>query len=264
VSAELRRDWLTGVGVAGTILIASGAFVLSFTALTDLAASAGIRPSLTWIWPLIVDGLIVVSTIGAVALAGRTGVWYCWMLLIGASGLSVTANAIHATLHATAVAGWLASVIAAVPPLVLLAVTHLTVVIGRPTPTQPVNQPPNHQAVTTDQTKTVPDHNAPLSPVKTPADNLANPTLKPTNPDVPPSAQNSVTPRDFVISYLRAHGRIAPANQVTQAGLNSGFTAEQIRVARRRCNPPITSTATADGWIWAIDDTKAKLAPATT
>jgi len=74
---------------------------------------------------------IVVSTIDAVALAGRRDSYYLWLLLIGASALSVTANAIHASLYATRVAPWLASLIAAVPPLVLLASTHLTVVLGR-------------------------------------------------------------------------------------------------------------------------------------
>lgn len=254
MNTESRRTWLTGVGVGGTILIAAGAFVLSFTALTDLAGAAGIRPGLTWIWPLIVDGLIVVSTIGAVALAGRDGVWYCWSLLILASGLSVTANAIHATLHATQVAGWLASVIAAVPPLVLLAVTHLTVIIGKPAPDDHPAKPfVSRRDADTTRTRQARHQNLVPASVESPS-NIVTLAASPGEPDRLPHVPSGLTARDFVVGYLRAKGGTAPANQVTQAGRDAGFTTEQMRVARRRCTPPITSTDTPNGWTWTIEE----------
>ncbi|MCI2264842.1 DUF2637 domain-containing protein [Sediminivirga luteola] len=119
--------------VAGTVFIAGGAFWLSFTALADLAARSGVGGSQAWAWPLIVDGIIVVATVAVVALAGQRSAWYPWALLIGGAAVSVTANAIHAVVAADAdVPGVLAAAVAAVPPVVLLAITHLTVILTRP------------------------------------------------------------------------------------------------------------------------------------
>ncbi|MFB7891198.1 DUF2637 domain-containing protein [Microbacterium sp. NPDC056044] len=116
--------------VAGTIFIAIGAFWLSFTALADLAHRSGIAANQAWAWPLIVDGIIVVGTVSVVALAGDRDAWYPWMLLIAGAAASVAANAIHAIVAADSdVPPVLAASVAAVPPLVLLAITHLTVVL---------------------------------------------------------------------------------------------------------------------------------------
>lgn len=119
--------------VAGTVFIAAGAFWLSFTALADLARRSGIDAGQAWAWPLIVDGIIVVSTVAVVALARQRSAWYPWVLLAAGALVSVTANAIHAVIAADAdVPGLLAASVAAVPPLVLLAITHLTVILTRP------------------------------------------------------------------------------------------------------------------------------------
>ena len=122
--------------VAGTVFIAAGAFWLSFTALADLARRSGIDAGQAWAWPLIVDGIIVVATVAVVALARQRSAWYPWVLLAAGALVSVTANAIHAVVAADAdVPGVLAASVAAVPPLVLLAITHLTVILTRPTTT---------------------------------------------------------------------------------------------------------------------------------
>lgn len=137
--------------ITGTVFIAVGAFWLSFTALADLARRSGIEAGQAWAWPLIVDGIIVVATVAVVALASQhRPTWYPWTLLAAGAVVSVTANAIHAIIAAdTDVPSVLAASVAAIPPLVLLAITHLTVILTRPiTPT-------------TEATETVPD----LSPV---------------------------------------------------------------------------------------------------
>jgi hypothetical protein len=122
----------------GTILIAAGAFWLSFTALSDLADRSGVDRGQAWAWPLIVDGLIVVATVAVVALDGRRAAWYPWLLLMAATAVSVTANALHATVAADPdVPDMLAGCVAAVPPMVLLASTHLTVVLVRSHRTPP-------------------------------------------------------------------------------------------------------------------------------
>lgn len=116
----------------GTVLLAAGAFVLSFTALRDLAQRSGIDPELAWLWPLIVDGIIVVATISVFALADTRVIWYPWLLLILGAGVSVAANAIHAVMAAApGVSPVLAGAVASVPPIVLVASTHLTALLIR-------------------------------------------------------------------------------------------------------------------------------------
>jgi DNA-binding NarL/FixJ family response regulator len=125
---------VVGVGVAGNVFIAAGAFRLSFAALADLAHRAGLDASEAWVWPLIVDGVIVVATVAVVALHqhGLVATRYPWVLLLAATGVSVTANATHALVTADAsVPTIVAACVAAVPPLVLLATTHLTVELIR-------------------------------------------------------------------------------------------------------------------------------------
>lgn len=130
--------WVAATAVTGTIFIALGAFWLSFTSLADLAGRAGIGIGQAWVWPLIVDGIIVVATISVVVLApyGRQATWYPWALLVAGAVVSVSANATHATVTAQeSVPRLLAAAVSAVPPLVLLAITHLTVELTRPTHT---------------------------------------------------------------------------------------------------------------------------------
>lgn len=129
-----------GVAVAGTVLIALGAFWLSFTSLAALARGCGIPAGRAWIWPLIVDGVIVVATVSVVAMSGggwdRWAVRYPWMLLLSGACVSVLANASHAVIALNAqTPSVLAALVAAVPPVVLVAITHLTVKLThRPIP----------------------------------------------------------------------------------------------------------------------------------
>lgn len=137
------HGWAVVMAASGTVAIGAGAFWLSFVALADLAERSGIARGQSWIWPLLVDGLIVVATVAVVALDGRRAAWYPWALLIGGAGVSVTANAAHAILAADlAVPAMLAAVVAAIPPLVLLAATHLTVVLTRKADDEPLPTAP--------------------------------------------------------------------------------------------------------------------------
>ncbi|MBX3193678.1 MAG: DUF2637 domain-containing protein [Microbacteriaceae bacterium] len=134
VSPRSRRLAVV-TAITGTVFIASGAFWLSFTALADLARRSGIDAGQAWAWPLIVDGIIVVATVAVVALASQSRpTWYPWTLLAAGAIVSVTANAIHAIIAAdTDVPSLLAASVAAIPPLVLLSITHLTVTLTRTT-----------------------------------------------------------------------------------------------------------------------------------
>lgn len=112
-----------------TVGIGIASFVLSFTALTDLAVRAGIPRNLAWLWPLIVDGTILQATMAVVALAGFEGQErnrrYFWVVLSASALVSVVANGWHAVLPAAApLSPWLAVAIAVVAPVSLLASTH--------------------------------------------------------------------------------------------------------------------------------------------
>jgi hypothetical protein len=119
--------------VGATVLIAIGAFVLSFAALADLAQRSGIEPRLAWIRPIIVDGMIVASTVAIVALNGhgRRAMMYPWSLLFFGAIVSTAANSVHAILTVDKMASGIppivSALVAAMPPVVLLAITHLTV-----------------------------------------------------------------------------------------------------------------------------------------
>jgi len=136
-----RGDRGTGVSrpvivlaVTGTILLALGAFWLSFTTLQDLAILSGIPAGQAWVWPLIVDGVILEATISVVALrnSAPAAKRFAWLLLAAGAGVSVAANVTHAILGSdTQVPALIAAVVASVPPLVLLAMTHLTVELTR-------------------------------------------------------------------------------------------------------------------------------------
>jgi hypothetical protein len=123
-------------GIIGTVFLGISAFWLSYRSLTHLAEMSSIADP--WLWPLIVDGIIVVATVAAVAMAGRYGAWYPWLLLICGAVVSVTANAIQAAMTPDlAVPHALAATASSIPPIVLLAVTHLTVVLSRPAEFKP-------------------------------------------------------------------------------------------------------------------------------
>lgn len=122
-----------GTAVGATVLIAIGAFVLSFAALTDLAERSGIQSNLAWIWPIIIDGMIVAATVAIVALNGfnRRAMIYPWSLLFFGAIVSTAANSTHAILTVDSIVNGVpplvSALVAAMPPIVLLAITHLTV-----------------------------------------------------------------------------------------------------------------------------------------
>ncbi|AEL17771.1 excisionase [Mycobacterium phage Turbido] len=119
-----RRKVAVGVATAGTIAVGGLAFALSFTALSDLAVTHGVTPGQSWMLPLVIDGGIIVATMATVAL--RQHGWYAWTLLLLSSMVSVAGNVAHAQPH-----GPVGMFIAAIPPLWLLAATHLTVLLYR-------------------------------------------------------------------------------------------------------------------------------------
>ncbi|MGW0660126.1 DUF2637 domain-containing protein [Streptodolium elevatio] len=84
------RAAVGGLAVAG--------FVLSYDALRQMAAAAHVRPVLTWLFPLIVDGFIAygVRALLLMRRARPAARAYVWLLLAVATGASIWANVLHA------------------------------------------------------------------------------------------------------------------------------------------------------------------------
>ncbi|WP_370185720.1 DUF2637 domain-containing protein [Rhodococcus wratislaviensis] len=131
------------VAISIAVGITTGAFVLSFAVQRDLALQAGIPHYLTWIFPAIVDGAILGATISVVALSkiggSATGKRFFLWLAVVVVFISVFGNAYHARrageeaarniaagidLGFTPLTPTGASLIAIIPPLLVLAFTH--------------------------------------------------------------------------------------------------------------------------------------------
>ncbi|QOV99489.1 DUF2637 domain-containing protein [Rhodococcus pyridinivorans] len=122
-----QRDTLAlGLAALAAVAVAGTGFWRSFTALADLAVTYGVPASQAWTLPIAVDGLVVVSTVAAVA--RRSARWYAWFLLVVGTVASVVGNGIHAWLIS---ASWIGVGIAVLPPLVTLAAVHLAILLAR-------------------------------------------------------------------------------------------------------------------------------------
>lgn len=131
----LRRTRRGAVGV--TVFIAIGSFGLSFYSLWDMASQLAWPGYIAWLWPLIVDGMIIVATMSLVAFGGYAGqksnVIYSWSVLVFGAVVSMSANFIHPLLpHLTGqgqgsvtAGSWLGAGVSCVPPVALLACSHL-------------------------------------------------------------------------------------------------------------------------------------------
>jgi len=129
------------ISVATVMMLAAGAAVLSFAGLRELALQAGFPPELAWMFPIIVDGLVLAGSLGVIsaALAGvRTA--YFWFLTLLGVFISVVGNI------ASAADDVLSQAVHAAPPLIfalsvegLLKVYRHAVTHGEPSPPAPSN-----------------------------------------------------------------------------------------------------------------------------
>ncbi|CAM3270177.1 uncharacterized protein DUF2637 [Williamsia muralis] len=121
--------------IAVTTLLALGSFILSFSALWDIATEIWPQRELSWIAPVIVDGTILQATISLVAAAGdesRRSRQFFWFLLTTAAAISIAGNALHAYISETARLDPMVAVIGGtIPPAFLLLSTHGLVLLLR-------------------------------------------------------------------------------------------------------------------------------------
>jgi len=117
--STLRLAALTAV-VAGVVLLAAAAFVLSYPGIHSVALQAGVSPNLAKLYPVIFDAMLVVAGAAAMALRGA-GWWsrfYAWACLIVLLAAVAIGDAVHAT--GTALPDRATRAAVAVTPWVLL------------------------------------------------------------------------------------------------------------------------------------------------
>jgi hypothetical protein len=127
-----------------TVGIAIAAFVLSFTSLRNVAGLSAWPGWPSWLWPLILDGIIVLATLGIVALAPYRDQLhnrvFLWVVLCSAALVGVGGNALHAWLFSAHLVIWMrwgSAGLACVPPVALLATTHILAILWQFNPTSP-------------------------------------------------------------------------------------------------------------------------------
>jgi hypothetical protein len=115
VLSERATRALNRSTTGGVIGLAIAGFSMSYEALHSLALTQGVPAPLAWMWPLVVDGFIVVASLSVVrAVADRGHAAYPWLLVLAFSSISVAFNVVHAA--PTLVARF----VAAIPPAALV------------------------------------------------------------------------------------------------------------------------------------------------
>lgn len=135
LSKALRVIRVLALTITG--LVGAAAAALSFASLADLAARAGYPAELSYLWPGIVDGTILLASMAIVVVGPHGGLQranrrFFWLVLATAAVVSVGGNVVHALLpHGASLPYWLAVPIAMVAPLSLLGNVHTATILGR-------------------------------------------------------------------------------------------------------------------------------------
>jgi hypothetical protein len=116
----MNGRWIYHISAAGVLVLAAAAFTLSYDALHQLALDNRVRPALAWLWPVVIDGTIVVALLTVLA-AKRvaTKAAYPWALAGLFSAASVAFNIAHAPNRPVA------QLVFAMAPVALVLTTHL-------------------------------------------------------------------------------------------------------------------------------------------
>lgn len=84
---------LTGMAV---LIIAGCAFALSFFNLQDAALEAGIKPWLSWLWPVCIDALLIAGSLMILRSSLRNeSPLIGWIVLLSFTGVSTMFNVLH-------------------------------------------------------------------------------------------------------------------------------------------------------------------------
>lgn len=123
------------------IIVGVSAMAISYVTLIDVARINGLP--LPELFPVVIDVGTVACMVAAAQfrLRALTGTWLAYLMFALLSAVSVAANAFHAILTAdfTRTFPLIAIILAATPPVTLLAITHLVMkLIPTPKPATPI------------------------------------------------------------------------------------------------------------------------------
>lgn len=140
-SAGMMRlaRWSAALIIVG---VGAAAFRLSFSTLQDLARISGMPAADAWLFPLIVDGTILLATFGVLVCAHHRSErrFFLGVLIVG-SLVSVAGNSVHAVVATDSPLGLFAALVAAVAPISLLVDTHGLALLFRVSTTEPEPAP---------------------------------------------------------------------------------------------------------------------------
>ena len=125
IDPDTRGVQWTVVGLVGLLGLTS--FAVSFRALHDVAAWAGIGPGLQWAVPVFIDGAILTYALAVLVHRSRgESVWPSWVSLAVFTAMSVAANGAHAVAAPQELwwQTWVGAALAALAPLGVFAATE--------------------------------------------------------------------------------------------------------------------------------------------
>ncbi|MCY1684036.1 DUF2637 domain-containing protein [Kocuria sp. SL71] len=125
IDPDTRGVQWTVVGLVGLLGLTS--FAVSFRALHDVAAWAGIGPGLAWAVPVFIDGAILTYALAVLVHRSRgESVWPSWVSLAVFTAMSVAANGAHAVAAPQEEwwQAWVGAALAALAPLGVFAATE--------------------------------------------------------------------------------------------------------------------------------------------
>ncbi len=120
----LKNQGLSLFSLLLVLSLAAGAFALSYAGLKDLASTNGVNPELVWVWPLVLDGAIIVFSVCAFR-AGLCGeqTAYPMFLVVLSTLASIGFNILHAPVpegaYVWSQAALVPRIMASIPPLAL-------------------------------------------------------------------------------------------------------------------------------------------------
>ncbi|SEK66373.1 DUF2637 domain-containing protein [Streptacidiphilus jiangxiensis] len=131
-----RATWWDRLAI---VLLGLAGCALSYDALRQMATAVHVRPTLTYVFPVVIDGFIAYGVRALLVLreAPLPARLYAWGLFIAATAASIWANSVHAldlnrpgtvSLH---LGDTTVTVLSAIPPLALAGATHLHLLIKR-------------------------------------------------------------------------------------------------------------------------------------
>ncbi|UNZ18174.1 DUF2637 domain-containing protein [Streptomyces sp. 891-h] len=142
IEARSAENGMTGWDYGAIIALATVGFFLSYDALRQVAVAIHVRPSLSYFFPVVVDGFIAYGVRAIVLLRNRPfgARLYAWFLFLAATRASLWANALHAiTLNRGPLSGRSAlhlgdavvGALSMLAPLALAGSVHLYILMAR-------------------------------------------------------------------------------------------------------------------------------------